>query len=419
MSIKILQLHKRESRLYKNIQDKYSYSLSNNIFAIADGTTKSYNSEKWASLITDSFVRSPKFNSKQLIEDFKNCANRFKELKFELSSNFAIVSLEKEKIKKGATATFIGVEITKKNELKLICSGDSCLFIISKNKVSPIPFDNIESLDSNKHFLNTEKILKGEVDESYFIERTFEINDGDTLLIASDAISRLILKNHEAITDILEINSFDNLLSFCLKNWESNRLEEDDITALIITDFNQKKTSLIVPPENFIFPKTEEPIFVPVSNGIGLLNSSITQNDMQNLLNSIKTLQLGIFQIKKKLKFTEFLLVAFMVISIAMTLQVYILVNKISENRNIEIKSLKEKLDQNEIEINSKEREINKLQKKSTAKNDTVIAIKKSPSIVPISKKLIKDETKKATKDSAVNKVTKSEKSKDSITSQK
>ena len=55
MDIKVLQLHKRVSYEFKHIQDKYALDSDTKIFALADGTTQSFNSEIWAEIITKEF----------------------------------------------------------------------------------------------------------------------------------------------------------------------------------------------------------------------------------------------------------------------------------------------------------------------------------------------------------------------------
>lgn len=79
MSVTIFQLQKRSSDQYKNIQDKYAFNPDTATFALADGTTQSYNSEIWAELITHAFVEQPTFEPAQLIELFKKCVQAYRD----------------------------------------------------------------------------------------------------------------------------------------------------------------------------------------------------------------------------------------------------------------------------------------------------------------------------------------------------
>ena len=73
MSTKIIQLQKRSSYTYQNIQDKATWNNSNRIFALADGTTQSFNSEKWAEIITKKFIDAPAFEPERMIGLFTDC----------------------------------------------------------------------------------------------------------------------------------------------------------------------------------------------------------------------------------------------------------------------------------------------------------------------------------------------------------
>ena len=76
MDIKVLQLHKRASYEFKHIQDKYAINSDAKTFALADGTTQSFNSEFWAEIITKRFVANPIFNTSELIK-FLRCYEKY------------------------------------------------------------------------------------------------------------------------------------------------------------------------------------------------------------------------------------------------------------------------------------------------------------------------------------------------------
>ena len=61
MAIQSFQIHKRSSYEFKFIQDKVAISEKNNVVAISDGTTQSFWSDKWAEILTESFVENPTF----------------------------------------------------------------------------------------------------------------------------------------------------------------------------------------------------------------------------------------------------------------------------------------------------------------------------------------------------------------------
>ena len=164
MSFKIFQLHKRSSYTYNNIQDKFAFSENYDIIAIADGTTQSFKSELWAEIITSNFAKNPTFDKDEFISLIKESASNFNLSDFKYSENPAKAYLEKQKISFGATTTFLGLKLYD-NFIEIISCGDSNVFIIKENNIyESYPFKNIDELDNNKDFINTEKINEIEID---------------------------------------------------------------------------------------------------------------------------------------------------------------------------------------------------------------------------------------------------------------
>lgn len=328
MSIKILQLHKRASYEYKYIQDRYALSSDNSVFALADGTTQSFNSELWAEIITKEFVNNPNFLPQNLITKFKESVSAYKNAKFDFSPNPAKASLERAKQSKGGTATFIGIRINERNNIEVISCGDTNLFLLnSENKIKTFPYSDINSLDANNHFVNTEVLLQNGIDEAFFKSTSLSYSQSDTIILATDALSRLILKKPDTIKDLLRIQTFENLLDFCLKKWEAKELEEDDISAIIITPENNNDIKLICPPKEFEFPKEKEEEFVPASltNPKSKNTSNMEMNEIRNQFNGVAK---DMHHVKTKLKLHEILLMVTISLLMANMLMTYIFRSK-------------------------------------------------------------------------------------------
>lgn len=308
MGITVLQLQKRASYEFKYIQDKYAVNSARKTFALADGTTQSFNSEIWAEIITKEFVGNPIFNANELITSFTKQVELYKSAKFEFSTNPAKASLEKAKQNKGGTATFIGLQFTVQNKLDVISCGDTNLFLLnSENKITSFPFVNVDSLDANNYFINTEQLLQNKIDETFFKQRTLEFSPSDVLILATDALSRLILKKPSTITELLGIRNFEQLHEFCLKYWENKELQEDDISAIIIPLNNMADLKLIHPPKDFSFPKEKEEEFIPTSLQQNK-QTNYTDMEMNEIRNQFNGVAQDFHQVKKKLKLHEMLL---------------------------------------------------------------------------------------------------------------
>lgn len=259
MAIRVLQIQKRASYEFKFIQDKCSISQDKRTFAIADGTTQSFNSEIWAEIITSNFVSKPTFNVDELIGLFTKHVDDYKGAKFQYSINPAKASLEKAKQSKGGTATFLGLQLKESNKIDIVSCGDTNLFLLNaEGKVTAFPFSDVDSLDSSNNFINTENLIQGKIDETYFKRKTIDNNKDDVLILATDALSRLILRKPNVINEIINVKRFDDLLEFSEKYWNRKELEEDDITAVIIPINSMSEVNLINPPDSFSFLKKKK-----------------------------------------------------------------------------------------------------------------------------------------------------------------
>ncbi|MBC5772769.1 protein phosphatase 2C domain-containing protein [Pontibacter sp. KCTC 32443] len=305
MAIKVFQLHKRASYEYKFIQDKFGISPNDHVYAIADGTTQSFNSEVWASLLTQKFISNPEFDSAKLLASFTQEASEFKCQDYKFSANPAKASLEREKLKKGATATFLGLQLIGNKAIHVTSVGDSNLFIINPDGTNAFPFDSAEALDRNQFFLNTESLLSNETETNIFWQKELPLQDESIIVLATDALSRLFLKHPNYIHDLIQIEDFDSFKDFCLARWDGKELEEDDITALVIYNFSSNKVSEITPPIDFSFPREKKSEFIPsfVSNPSSLSQSSdLSEIEMQHITNSVNQIGNELHQVKQSSK---------------------------------------------------------------------------------------------------------------------
>lgn len=388
MEIKALQLHKKASVEYKNIQDKYSFSIENKCIALSDGTTQSFKSELWASILVNNFVKKPLFDIELLLEEFKNLGAEFNNTKIEFSSNFAIASIEKNKKSKGGTATFIGIHLINDSLLRIINCGDTCLFLLRNNEIITFPFGDIEELDKNSFFINSTQLQNNEVGKEFFKTNEIIIKKDDVIILATDAISRLFLRKNENISAILNCNNFEDLKTFCETNWNNNELEEDDISVIIINPFESDKTIEIIPPKEFSFPPIIEKEFTSFYDYQNF-NNSLDIQEMEQLNRMIQNLFKETNYLKNKLKLTQALLISAIALLIINTLLLFYFVfnEKSSESKvdsNNEISTYHEESNvtekQNDKIINYDEDEninTNNNVKKTESNNQTRVTPKK------------------------------------------
>jgi len=363
MSATVLQLHKRASYEFKYIQDKYAISSDSKVFALADGTTQSFNSEIWAEIITNQFVKTPSFTPTEVINLYKVSVEKYKNSNFEFSTNPAKASLEKSKQSKGGTATFIGLRFLNDNKIELISCGDSNFFLLSSNNnITAYPFSDLDSLDANNNFINTEALIQEKIDAAFFNVKTFHYQYGDKLILATDAISRLLINKPSIINELLQIEDFEQLNVFCTNHWNNKELHEDDISAIILNIDNKSTKKIIIPPNDFTFPKEKEEEFIPTS-----LQQKKQRNYTDMQMNEIRNQFNGIAndfrQVKRKQKFHEMLImVAISLVLFSFLYAVFFQRNPAPEKTEREIQLQLQLNDKDDI-IQTKQREIDKLNK--------------------------------------------------------
>lgn len=269
MLIKIMQLHKKSVNSFDEIEDKYSINENNKAIAISDGASQGYQSNLWARILTDKFVDNPVFDplvfyQKILIpanEEFQKKIKNIPEL-----PNKTYALLDKEKRKKGAFATFLGIKIFGNGECKAIACGDSSLIVfplIEKGVSSINHFP--EYNESVNTFIHSYKIQDKTFDVECLKIKNFKLEPGDDIYMITDAINRFLIqklkKGYKSyINELLlldNIKSFDGFLAFAENNWETGALEQDDLTVLAINKLNFNSYIAdkyeILPPSNFSY----------------------------------------------------------------------------------------------------------------------------------------------------------------------
>ena len=403
MTIKVLQLHKRASIEYKFIQDRYSIDSSNSVIALADGSTQSFKSEIWANLITSKFAKNPSFTQEDFSSQLQLAANELQTIPHPLSSNPAIASLEKAKKQKGSTATFLGVQILSQKGFRTIFCGDTNLFQIHQdNTITAFPFTDVENLDRNSKFINTEDLLNGKFDESSLIDKEFSWEPNDKVVLCTDALSRLILKEPSVLTEILNIQSFEEFLSFCNDKWNNRVLEEDDISAIIISNNDGASLTTLVPPSNFSFPKAETPEFTPTPLSNNQDPNNISAMQISQIMNQFQGVAKDFNQIRQKLKFHQLLLFAtifLLIFNIAFT---YIFGKSNNKNSAVHNGTEQSEMAQKNFKLTS---ELNKSQLENKALKAKISQMSKNNSVAVVDGTTTENPLNSSTKPNTTNEI--------------
>lgn len=308
MQVKVFQIHKRSSYIFKDIQDKYAINTQKNIYAISDGATQGFMSQIWAEQLVKSFVEAPTFEPNYLVELFKNSAIEFDNQEFETSLNPAIKALQIRKKQMGAFATFMGAKI-ENDKLYYISSGDVCGAVVSNGKIDFFPFQSVQELNADKGFLGTKKTINDEVDTAQFKTGEIILEQDSDIILMTDAIARLVLKENQYINQLSNFNNFESFKNWIIEQWDGKQLEEDDISILYIKIGGKTSVKEFL-ARDIEFPKEEKNIVdisISTTNNDQLTEAEMKEiNNLKSIIfhrdNEIKQQNLHIQNLQKQLK---------------------------------------------------------------------------------------------------------------------
>lgn len=236
-----------------NSTDEYedAYAYSTHRFAIADGATESSYAERWAQGMVKQFVGSP---PRHIRVNPVPLADWLVPLQKEWQRSIPWDRLPwyaEEKARNGAFATFLGVEITPTpTRFKLldvfrtrrgirwhaIAVGDSCLFQIRNDSLAKsFPLEKSEQFNSRPYLICSNAGRNGQMLKN-IQSCEGDCKADDIFLLATDALSHWILRQHEAGTKpwekLLQLKSEADFAAF-VEEARKSGMRNDDTTLVI------------------------------------------------------------------------------------------------------------------------------------------------------------------------------------------
>lgn len=236
----------------KEYEDSFCFNLENGRFGIADGASESCFSKLWADLLTRFFVISDfsLFSFESFTDDITG----------HLLQPFIFTAQEewnkridwenlpwnvKEKAKRGAFATFIGVELKEEHSKekdsyrwRAIAVGDCCLFHVSNEQLI-----DIFPVQESTQFKSTPNMLPSKY-SPYLLNkckvkvREGKVKLGEEIILATDSVAKWIIQQNEAgryiWKDLIFLGQIE-MKSLFEKLIENTIMKNDDITILLLT----------------------------------------------------------------------------------------------------------------------------------------------------------------------------------------
>jgi hypothetical protein len=222
-------------------EDGVAYSNASGWFCVTDGASTGGSSREWAFALAESFVDTKPagvFASDQSGADcFATWRQSVRDHFDPMSSDYRPSRMpewvQKVGAQEGAHATLLGGHL-ERGRLRMVAVGDCCAFHVGSAGLRTFPLvtttefgshpDLVSSVDSN-----------GSTVEPRRLETSFD--DGDRLVVASDALSEWLMKNGEdgaAWRTVMSVNhvGFEEL---CRDLRADGAMKNDDVTMLRCT----------------------------------------------------------------------------------------------------------------------------------------------------------------------------------------
>ena len=209
------------------------YGVSGTRAAVADGATEYFGAKLWGRALVSSFLLG--YNPLGNVGIHRDISRRWKKWMEVYSTSIQDDWFGKEKIKQGAAAAFLGIELHDRS-FKAVALGDCCFFHVSNGEtIRSWPFHDSNQFGSIPSLVTTSGI------PSSYLKVTERFEPGDQIFLCTDAISKWILsfpnKNELAWKTLLKKDAQQNFHKLIDDFRSANRfrLDDDDVTVIAIS----------------------------------------------------------------------------------------------------------------------------------------------------------------------------------------
>ena len=223
-------------------EDAFSIDADGGKFAVADGATESSFPNIWAKALVSTFVENPPPMDMNDRQSVKNLLDEARKKWYEGIDWTLLPWFQKNKAVLGSYSTFLGLQVDSPENprrYRCITIGDSCLFHLSGPKMESFPFSDYRDLNYTPRLMWSGHGypigLSKDVEPPGLEVKYGKVKDGDTLILATDAISKWMLQNkfNKPWQQILD--NADNWDSYIGGLISSGAMKNDDITAIFIS----------------------------------------------------------------------------------------------------------------------------------------------------------------------------------------
>lgn len=218
-------------------EDCFSADEKSGHFALSDGASESYDSKRWAQLLTDRYLAAPDFTP-DWVADAVRAYGRgvdFDSLSWSQQAAFD----------RGSYATLMTLACQPEtNELDVFSIGD-CLAVhcVGGAKSATFPFTTPEQFDARPELLSTRAEANAFVAKSFFYKShtvTWPCIPGAQVLLVTDALGQCLLRDIngggdvlQTLLDVCEHDEFESIV-LALRAAGDIRLDDTTLVRLVV-----------------------------------------------------------------------------------------------------------------------------------------------------------------------------------------
>jgi hypothetical protein len=206
---------------------------------VSDGASESFDSRAWAALLVNAYIADPAFSALWLS---KVLATYLATVDYESLSWSKQAAFDR-----GSFATLLAVEVAPNGNIEVLALGDSVAFHLRGDKlVTSFPYTSAEEFDARPQLLSTVAVSNTFITEPGFFgrntSRTWHVQAGDIILLATDAVSQWALRERQSERDALNyLRAVASLEDFELEVLELRRqarirVDDSTIIRLVVED---------------------------------------------------------------------------------------------------------------------------------------------------------------------------------------
>jgi hypothetical protein len=215
-------------------EDAWAHNEALTCFALSDGASESYDSRAWGKLLSAKYAGDPKFLPSWVEEAIAEYAQ---------SIDFESLSWSKQAaFERGSFATLLGLQLAENGrEVEVLAVGDSlACHVRAGSLLATFPYSTPEEFDSRPALLSTLSTQNRFLSESQFFGRntakTWDIVEGDVLLLTTDAVGQWLLREVAAepcsLAQVAAVKSVEDLATLVLAMRAEHRMRYDDSTVV-------------------------------------------------------------------------------------------------------------------------------------------------------------------------------------------